>query len=231
VKIISRADGAFLWVRLVVQSLMDGLGNWDDIDDLQRRLEILPRDLEDLYHHMLSRIDPFYMEKAARMFQVVQRALQPLNIFAFALTDDTYAEKSITLPICPWTKAEQFKICQTMEDRIKVRCAGLLEVSYYNIQPSRNSAPYSRGRVQYLHRTVKDFLEKRDVREMILSHTRQTNLDPYISLVRSHLLQLKSALGFSMTFQRLSKFDKIMFERSETAMQYAGSTYHFIRQA
>jgi hypothetical protein len=45
-------------------------GNRDDIDDLQRRLEILPRDLEGLYYHMLSRIDPFCMGKAARMFQV-----------------------------------------------------------------------------------------------------------------------------------------------------------------
>jgi hypothetical protein len=222
-EIISRADGVFLWVRLVVKSLMDGLGNRDDIDDLQRRLEILPHDLEGLYNHMLSRIDPFYMEKAARMFQVVERALQPLHIFAFALTDDTYAEKSIALPICPWTEGEQFKICQTMEDRIKVRCAGLLEVSDYNIRSSRNSAPYSWGRVQYLHRTVKDFLEKRDVREMILSHTRQTDFDPYISLVRSQLLQLKSAPGLPMTPEKLSTHDKIMVGLSETAMKYAGS--------
>jgi hypothetical protein len=113
-EIISRADGVFLWVRLVVKSLLNGLGNRDDIDDLQRRLEILPRDLEGLYHHMLSRIDPFYMGKAARMFQVVEIAFQPLNIFAFALTEDTYAENSITLPICPWTELEKLEICQKM---------------------------------------------------------------------------------------------------------------------
>ena len=218
-EIISKADGVFLWVRLVVKSLLDGLGNRDDIDDLQRRLEILPRDLEGLYHHMLSRIDPLYMVKAARMFQVVESALEPLNIFAFALTDDTYAEKSVNLPICSWTKAEQAKICQTMEDWMKIRCAGLLEVSAYNGPSHLNYARSSLGKVQYLHRTVKDFLEKQDVRKMILSHTEPTDFDPCLSLLRSYILLLKGAPGPPLTPKTLHKIRGF----SETAMKYAGS--------
>jgi hypothetical protein len=233
-EIISRADGVFLWVRLVLKSLMDGLGNRDDIDDLQRRLEILPRDLEGLYNHMLSRIDPFYMGKAARMFQVAEIALpvKPLTIFEFALTDDTYAEKSITLPICPWTESKQSKICQTMEDWMKIRCAGLLEVSgrisvwSSELWGSSLSNPtHSWGKVQYLHRTVKDFLKKHDVRKMILSHTQNTDFDPYVSLLRSHVLQLKSAPD-RLPDHRLpgpQRLHNMILEISETAMTYAGS--------
>jgi hypothetical protein len=43
--IVSKANGVFLWVTLVVKSLMEGLGNRDDISDLQRRIDLLPPDL------------------------------------------------------------------------------------------------------------------------------------------------------------------------------------------
>jgi hypothetical protein len=48
-EIVDRASGVFLWVKLVVRSLLDGLSNYDRVSDLQERLWILPVDLEDLY--------------------------------------------------------------------------------------------------------------------------------------------------------------------------------------
>jgi hypothetical protein len=48
-EIVEKANEVFLWVKLVVQSLLAGLGNRDSITDLQRRLRELPSDLEKLY--------------------------------------------------------------------------------------------------------------------------------------------------------------------------------------
>lgn len=48
-EIVSKASGVFLWVKLVVHSLPEGLGNYDRGADLERRLQELPEDLEDLY--------------------------------------------------------------------------------------------------------------------------------------------------------------------------------------
>ena len=59
-QIVSRASGVFLWVILVVKSLIFGLNSSDRISDLQRRLDELPQELEDLYKHILSRMKPFY---------------------------------------------------------------------------------------------------------------------------------------------------------------------------
>ena len=47
-EIVSKASGVFLWVMLVVKSLLDGLTNRDRISDLQKRLRLLPSDLKDL---------------------------------------------------------------------------------------------------------------------------------------------------------------------------------------
>lgn len=42
-QIVSKAQGVFLWVRLVVNEILRGMGNDDDITDLQRRLQYLPK--------------------------------------------------------------------------------------------------------------------------------------------------------------------------------------------
>ena len=53
-EIICRAQGVFLWVFLVVRSLLQGLTNADRIIDLQKRLRSLPNDLVAYFRHMLG---------------------------------------------------------------------------------------------------------------------------------------------------------------------------------
>lgn len=70
--VTKRADGVFLWVILVVKSLLKGLGNRDSITILQRRLEAIPGDLQYLYRHMVQSIDPLYKEEASKLFRILQ---------------------------------------------------------------------------------------------------------------------------------------------------------------
>lgn len=44
--ITKKSSGVFLWVSLAVRSLMMGKGHDDRISDMQRRLDLLPPDLE-----------------------------------------------------------------------------------------------------------------------------------------------------------------------------------------
>lgn len=52
--IVSKASGVCLWVKLVIDSLLAGISYGDRIEDLQRRLDFLPSDLETLYDRMLK---------------------------------------------------------------------------------------------------------------------------------------------------------------------------------
>ncbi|PMD37816.1 hypothetical protein L207DRAFT_390966, partial [Hyaloscypha variabilis F] len=72
--IVAKANGVFLWVRIATKSLLDGLRNWDDISDLQLRLDELPSDLTALYSHMLDRIEPFYFSQASKIFRILDAA-------------------------------------------------------------------------------------------------------------------------------------------------------------
>jgi hypothetical protein len=58
--LIRKADGVFLWIYLVVRSLLQGLTNGDGIKHLQRRLDELPDDLHSLYNRMLTFVEPVY---------------------------------------------------------------------------------------------------------------------------------------------------------------------------
>jgi len=67
-EIVTKADGVFLWVKLVVRSLLNGLTNGDTIPELQQRLKELPADLEELYALMFAGIKPRYWSEGCRIF-------------------------------------------------------------------------------------------------------------------------------------------------------------------
>ncbi|KAJ0165990.1 hypothetical protein CTA2_9202 [Colletotrichum tanaceti] len=71
-EIFEAAQGVFLWVRLVVRSMLEGLQNHDEIDILAERLRELPTDLENLFRVMLERVPSRYRGLMCKMFQLPQ---------------------------------------------------------------------------------------------------------------------------------------------------------------
>ena len=57
--IVQNAQGVFLWVRIVVNDLLRGMSNDDNLSDLQKRLQSLPTTLAAYYQHMFDNIDDF----------------------------------------------------------------------------------------------------------------------------------------------------------------------------
>ncbi|PMD34400.1 hypothetical protein L207DRAFT_468687 [Hyaloscypha variabilis F] len=130
-EILTKANGVFLWVELVVKSLLSGLRNRDDISDLQQRLEELPSDLDDLYRHILDKIEPRYMESANRIFQIYDRAseINPrMTILELDLAvNATYADCT-SRNLQRMNDSEIDSRCDIMTSHLSSRCAGFLEV-------------------------------------------------------------------------------------------------------
>ena len=211
-EVVNKADGVFLWVILVVKSLLAGLGNRDSIADLQRRLKLLPSDLEALYSHMVTLIDPFYIQEASQIFQLVRIALElganssryngqgrgPLTTLELAFA--TIAKENLGLAITAPKKgvgAEAVGLkCKRIEDRLKVCCAGLLEVQHHECKLSDGihiEITGSEGRIQYLHRSVRDYLEQPETWASVVSSNSTTDFNPYFALLQASILQLKLA--------------------------------------
>lgn len=83
--------------------------------------------------------------------------------------------------------------CEDMEARLKTRCTGLLEVQGYQrtFRNRVNSIVYKwNGKVQYLHRTTRDFLESPEEWKAITRRTSRTDFNAHLALFRSYVLLL-----------------------------------------
>src|SRR5579862_1109692 len=90
VEATEKACGVFLWVRLVVLSLLEGLRDGDSIADLQDRLQLLPSDLEGLFRKILNRLNPSYFKQASTYFQLVRAAAEPLSLLSLSFAEEGF---------------------------------------------------------------------------------------------------------------------------------------------
>ena len=129
--IVSRAQGVFLWVFLVVRSLMEGLTNADRITDLERRLQSLPTDLEAYFRHMLENIEDVYVQQTVKIFSVALHAVEPLSLMTYAMMDEIEENPryAIELPVQQMTTTDIKSRCQDMRLRINARCKDLLQIT------------------------------------------------------------------------------------------------------
>lgn len=193
--VVSKASGVFLWVTLAVKSLLSGLQSGDRVSDLQRRLDSLPPDLEDLYKKILDSVEPFYVGHTHQLFQIFQSALRPPNLLFFSCADEEIPKFALGCPINPMSQEQEFNRAETMRRRLDSRCKGLLDVAsgfedWQNVDESAGARCSPSTPVAYLHRTVKDYLEKQEVRESFSKGTADS-FDPNLALYGASLVKLK----------------------------------------
>lgn len=69
-EICDKSDGVFLWVVLVVESLLNGISSGDRVSDLHERLEELPEDLDALFEKIIGSMTERYKSHASQLFQM-----------------------------------------------------------------------------------------------------------------------------------------------------------------
>jgi hypothetical protein len=182
-EVTGKASGVFLWVRLVIASLLEGLRDGDTIADLHGRLLLLPSDLEQLFLKILNSLNPTYFEQASKLFQCVRVAQTPPSLLTLS-----FAEDGLDAAIAAGRKALSFEEstfrAELMRRRLSSRCKGLLEA------PADKDQSVI-AKVQYLHRTVKDFLNSAKIWGHITSGT-PASYDPDLMLCGAFLLEVKS---------------------------------------
>jgi hypothetical protein len=142
--IVDRAEGVFLWVRLVIKSL---LGAGQDATTLQVKelLEALPDGLEELYERTIERIPQSCRLEAFVVLEIVNHTDRTLNVWevtnaASCALGETVEECVGMTERSPRMNEEQAAL------QLKNLCGGLIETY--------------RTRVQFMHQTVKDFVSR-----------------------------------------------------------------------
>ncbi|KAJ4245291.1 hypothetical protein NW762_014161 [Fusarium torreyae] len=210
-KLLYKAEGVFLWLFLAIKSVISGIRNYDDQAILLERLNELPRDLEDLYADMWSRLNSdnsVYRESAARYFNYAITTIRPdfisysptstepmdlsrLTLAEVALAETTDMHHMLTPGFDKKDFPDLKSMCKTTSANIESRCAGLLQLRSHSTLLPEIPQDYRLllQEVSFVHRTAHDFLVDTEAGQRILNHRNDSSLpaDTAIRLVRSQL--------------------------------------------
>lgn len=145
--IVDKAQGVFIWVKIVTNELLDGFENGDTIEELRGALRNMPYEVSELYERMLKRIQTKYKREAYILFSLA------------ISTNCTWTIKSF-LDVAIWWLTKHYnrsfdtpdtsqELAQ-MQRRLNNRCAGLLET----VHAKDHKDIY----VQFIHQTAKEYL-------------------------------------------------------------------------
>lgn len=132
-KVRDRASGVFLWVRLVTDQLVRGLLHGDSQQILMERLTKLSPKMEALYEHMWRSLNgddnlESYQQQAAKCLAFLP--IFPMTVFELVVSLDDGLQHTFIEAIHDATEIKQLlEKCLAIEDLLKTRCAGLLEIS------------------------------------------------------------------------------------------------------
>ena len=134
-----KSSGIFLWVVIVVRALRNGLRNQDKIYDLYGRLDELPVDLDNLYRRMLNQMVQIYKRQASILLQIMYQSSQvpthkPMTPLRLSFAVDDNSDSSIDARIGEIDLEEKVRRCGDIEEMVRSRCCGLLEI-YRNGSP------------------------------------------------------------------------------------------------
>ncbi|KAM0463838.1 hypothetical protein ACHAO4_000562 [Trichoderma viride] len=190
--IIGKADGVFLWVFLVVRSLLRGLRNEDDILDLERRLGQLPDDLYQFFDNMLSIIEDVYRERVSRLFLTMTSAKVALPIITFYFLN--FGDAPLSREPLPFLRewpivdnAEE-KVLEVKKRQLIAQCKDLI----HTVSDVEGEVLFAE-KVEFIHNMVLNFLHLPDINER-LSSIAGRSFHPVKVLFKANIGQIRSLI-------------------------------------
>ncbi|KAI0007105.1 hypothetical protein F4779DRAFT_523949 [Xylariaceae sp. FL0662B] len=180
-EIVQNAEGVFLWVALVVRSVLKGLSNGDAIPKLRKRFKDMPRSLDGLFDNMLKSIEDCYLYEVTLILAIIMRLhrirldgrqfqtqnnihsdwLSLFRVYLFFKALDKYGSLEL---VFAESEAEQignisYGALQGTKLQIIGRFNGLLSV--HGLQAHHfEFGGYIRPAVRLTHRSIIEFMER-----------------------------------------------------------------------
>lgn len=201
-EVATKAEGVFLWVYLTVQSLREGIAEGDSLSLLRERVEHLPSDLEDYFQLILDRVHPIYKKSktmtALRMAVLgvreesqwdwesgtscaCTRSFLNFWILREGIDDPAFA---IRQEIVYLDSERYIQYARRTQTFISAICKDLLYLK------AMSDGEY---KIDFLHRTVFEFLESEQMRQQInagtTSHVQGRYFGINIALARTKFIR------------------------------------------
>lgn len=212
-----KAEGVFLWVVLACRRLFDHFDAYDMAEEIRRTVDQLPLELEDLFRSIIEDIPQGVRQQASKLLRVchIQRSIAlyyHIPTFALAWADENGMVLDKLKELTRYSPDEMKKKSVILEGRLRSRCRGLIEVhgdaSKGHLVGAGEDYPY----VDFMHRTVFEFLDNTDALEIECLKIDDTGFDPIAVLgcMYCYLLFLNAESGgdypnFSLEYFQILK--------------------------
>ncbi|KAH7131233.1 hypothetical protein EDB81DRAFT_950572 [Dactylonectria macrodidyma] len=167
-EIIEKAEGVFLWVNLVVRSLLATLVDTPSLSHLQEKLAEIPRDMKGLYDNIWSSIPQERLATTSKIFQLLTLGDGNTNVIWLAIGESPHV---VTDPV------KRQGIPKVMKRILDGHTRGICELS-------------SSG-VRFLHRSAAEWIREDKMWEEIRSKS-PPDFEPNMSLLESTVLHYSS---------------------------------------
>jgi len=168
--IVEKAEGVFLWVSLVVGSLLSTLTDTPSIPHLQKILAETPSDIMGLYDSIWGGIPAGKRTSASKIFQLF-RVQRSVDLVTFWLAYEGSAVRASTV----WDEAKREGIPKLLNRLLEGHTRGLMETTS--------------GAVGPLHRSVTDWMKRPKTWDQIRQQT-PAEFDPCLEILEATLVTL-----------------------------------------
>lgn len=148
--ITSRAQGVFLWVRLIVDELLEGLTNGDSLLELELLTSKVPDDLKGFFAHIIGKIKEKYYLELVIIIGALLHSRGALQAPFLMLVLRANLPKSKGKAVPPNVASDGTFDFKGFSRRLQSRCGGLIEMV-----PATNTT--NTLHVQFLHQTVREY--------------------------------------------------------------------------
>ncbi|KAI6386511.1 hypothetical protein MCOR23_011360 [Pyricularia oryzae] len=189
-RLLGKAEGVFLWIKLVTASLKRGLDNGDSLKFLEKRLIELPGDIIELYKEMWLRLDEDtkqYRQDGARYINCVLNSMflhreagsglyregMPLIVLEAAVNPG-FRDKVLSRKAATGEGVTEQELAE-IATKVQTRCAGLVELvetkRHYHFRDKGSFLEFrSITSARIIHRSAYDFLTDQEDGQVILDY-------------------------------------------------------------
>jgi hypothetical protein len=204
-EVVRKAQGVFIWVKLVADDLTEGLEAGDTDKELKIRLANIPNELVDLYERIVDKISISYLPDTVNYFQIIGCATQPLSLEEFCMSAEN-PNDAISCEVLDNERAAIWldDLCSRMRLRLQSRCQGLIQIRNDALGDFAREYGNARDAVTFLHLTVKQYIfNDKDRWSRLLARAKLADcIDGNISLMAMYLRKLKTGSRYWPGFMR-----------------------------
>ncbi|RBQ64693.1 hypothetical protein FVER14953_13750 [Fusarium verticillioides] len=194
--LVDKSDGVFLWLKLILQDIEDGLLSGDRLPQLENKVNALPTALNDLFEHLLNSIHPCDRKEAYLILAVALECPPKSDwpIIRISFLEEYINNRDFALS----HRIEQLgddQITDRLErtrKKIYGKCKGLLEIEFINFDQEREIDQTLKESAKFTHRSIVEFLKNDQTKRKMAAELK--GIDALDAICQTFLAHIQAAI-------------------------------------